>query len=155
MLGRICSNKPLTKCKRGKYKWKEALKEKARGVPGGRRGFSGQRQRMYFGQKSFFCRLLIPCFPRRPWRGVRALVSLPMASLSVRQQLHKAVIMCFIFNPGSGNGNFHVQREAVFWHIQTIGWILTDSSMVDCAEPFFVHEMVCRAERLLMDILAS
>lgn len=95
---KICSNRHLTKCSRGKDKWKERLREKVRYVLSGRRGFSGEQQKMYFGEKSSFWRLLIRCFTRRPWRSVRALVLFPIASLSVRQQLHKTLIMCFIFN---------------------------------------------------------
>lgn len=87
----------LTKCGKGEDKWKERLKEKVRNVPRGRRGFSGE-QKKYFGKKSSFWRLLICCFTIRPWRSIRALALFPIASLSVRQQIHKSLIMCFIFN---------------------------------------------------------
>lgn len=80
---KICSNRHLTKGSKGKGKWKERLKEKVRNVPSRRRGFSGEQQKMYFGEKNSFWRLLICCFTRRPWHSVRALVLFPIASLSV------------------------------------------------------------------------
>lgn len=46
----LCSNWHLTKCSRGKDKWKERLKEKVHHVPSGRRrGFSGEQQ--FWGQE--------------------------------------------------------------------------------------------------------
>ncbi len=46
---------------KGKDKWKERLQEKVRSVPDGRRVFSGEQEKLYFGERSSFWRLL-SCF---------------------------------------------------------------------------------------------
>lgn len=59
---KICSNRHLTKFSKGKDKWKERLKEKVRNVPSGRRGFSGEQQKMYFGGKKLLLEVSDPLF---------------------------------------------------------------------------------------------
>lgn len=41
----------LTKCSKGKDKWKERLKERVRNVPHGRREFSGEQKKYFWGKE--------------------------------------------------------------------------------------------------------
>lgn len=66
-LKKICSKPTLDseQQSKGKDEWKERVKEKVRSVPSGRRGFSGEQQKMYFGQKELLLEASDPLFHQK------------------------------------------------------------------------------------------